>query len=90
MGWEPPSAEWVALNTNSASKNNPVPVGGGGAFRGWHGEWLGGFAERMGVCSLVMVELRVILRGLTLARDKGFKKLVVYVDSIIVAGFLRG
>jgi len=43
-----------------------------------------------GGISSVRAELRAVLRWLTLARDKGFKKLVVCIDSIIVVGFLKG
>ncbi|KAJ8441385.1 hypothetical protein Cgig2_009093 [Carnegiea gigantea] len=89
VDWEPPSAEWVALNMDGTSGNNPGPSGGGGVFHGWRGEWMGGFAERMGVYSSVRVELRAILQGLRLAREKGYRKLVVYVDSIVIVGMLN-
>ena len=46
--------------------------------------------EKMGVCSSVRAELWAVLRGLTLAREKGYKKLVVRVDSIIMVGILKG
>ena len=84
-----PSADWVALNTDGALKNNLGQAGGGGFFRGWRAEWMGGFAERMGVCSSVRAELRAILRGLRLAQEKGYRKLIVYVDSLVVAGMLK-
>ncbi|KAJ8432816.1 hypothetical protein Cgig2_026146 [Carnegiea gigantea] len=67
VGWEPPSVDWVALNTDGSSKHNPGLAGGGGVFRGRNGEWLGGFAENMGICSAVRVELRAVLRGFLLA-----------------------
>ena len=71
-------------------EENTGLAGGGGVFRGWNGERLGGFVEKMGVHSSVRAKLRAVLRGLLLAREKGYKKLVVYVDSIIVVGLLKG
>lgn len=65
-------------------------AGGGGVFRGWRGEWLEGFAERMGVCSFVRAELRAMLRGLLLVKERRFTKLVVKVDSMLVVGMLKG
>lgn len=59
-------------------------------FRWWNGEWLGGFAEKMGVCSSIRAELRAVLRGLSIAREKGYKKFGVFVDSITVVGLLIG
>lgn len=50
VGWEPPPADWVTLNTDGASRQNPSLAGCGGVFRGGKGEWLGGFAEKLGIC----------------------------------------
>ena len=90
VGWEPPPADWVTLNMDGASRQNPDLAGCGGVFRGGKGEWLGGFAEKLGICSSVRAELRAVLRRLLLARDKGFKKIIIFVDSIMVMGMLKG
>ena len=42
------------------------------------------------MCSSVRAELRAVLRGLLVAKERGFKKLVVNVDSILVVGMLEG
>jgi len=90
VGWEPPSVGCITLNTDGASKGNSGKAGGGGVFRGWKGEWLGGFAEGMGICSSVRAELRAVLQGLLVAKDKEFTKLMVKVDSMLVVGMLKG
>lgn len=51
--------------------------------------WLGGFAERMGICSSVRVDLRAVLRRLVLAKEKGFGKLTIKVDSSVVVSMLH-
>ena len=90
VGWEPTLVGWIALNMDGASRRNPGVSGGGGIFRGWHGECLGGFAERMGVYYSARAELRAVLRGLLVAKEKDFKKLLVNVDSMLVVGMLKG
>lgn len=53
--------------------------------------WLGAFAKKMGTCSSTRAELRAVLRGLLIAKERGFKKLVVTVDSITtIVGLLKG
>lgn len=49
------------------------------------GAWLGGFARKVGICSLVAVELWAVLWGLDMAWDKGSKKVILKVDSQLVA-----
>lgn len=90
IGWEPPPTGWCALNRDGALKQNSGLAGGWGVLRGWNGKWLGGFTERIGLCSSVRAELRMVLQGLSLANGKGFKKLIVHVDSIIIVGMLKG
>jgi len=65
-------------------------VGGGGVFRDWRGARWGGFVERMGVCSSVRTELRAVLRRLVIAKEKGFRKLIINVDFGVVVDMLRG
>ena len=50
----------------------------------------GGFAERMGVFPLVRAELRAVLRRLVIAKEKGFRKLIINMDSSVVVDMLQG
>ena len=63
VGWISPPLDWVALNTGGASRKNSGMAGGGGVFKDWKGEWLGGFAEKIGTCSSTRAALRAVLRG---------------------------
>ncbi|KAJ8444214.1 hypothetical protein Cgig2_028095 [Carnegiea gigantea] len=78
VGWDPPPMDWVALKTDGASRHNPGNAG------------CGGFAEKLGVCSLFNAELRAIFRGLTLAKGWGIKHLVLNVDSRVIVNSLHG
>jgi len=89
-GWEPPPVDWIALNTDGALRGNPGMAGGGGVFRDSSGNWLGGFAEKLGLCTSVRAELRALLQGLSLAKERGIWRLAVYVDSQVIVGMLKG
>jgi len=56
VGWKPPAEGWVKLNTDGACSNNGV-AGCGGIIKGCDGEWLGGFAKSIGMCSAYIAEL---------------------------------
>jgi len=89
VGWKPPPLDWIALNTDGASRMNPGMAGGGGVVWDWNCKWLREFAETMRICSSVIAEFRALLRGLQIAKEKGTKKLIVNVDSTTVLGLLK-
>ncbi|PNX83094.1 ribonuclease H [Trifolium pratense] len=56
IGWLPPKENFVKLNTDGANKDNMV-AGCGGVIQDCQGEWIGGFAKCVGVCSAFVVEI---------------------------------
>jgi ribonuclease HI len=86
--WEPPLEGWVKLNTDGAAKAGTAS-GCGGVIRGSHGEWIGGFAKYLGVCSAYVAELCGVLEGLTYARQRGCSKIELNVDSSVVDRAIR-
>lgn len=62
----------------------------GGVFGDSRGELLGSYAKHMGSYTLVKTDLKVILWGLRLARERGLQKLYVNLDSLVIVGFLQG
>jgi ribonuclease HI len=80
IGWSPPKPQFVKLNTNGAYKVSQV-AGCGGVIRGCQGEWLGGFAKCVGLCSAFIAELWGVVEGLRLAHRLGFKKVELNIDS---------
>ena len=87
--WDPPPTGWMVLNTDSASKGNPGAVGSGGVLRGDKGEWICDFRKSMGNCSAMKSEIKAILRGLWIAKDKDIKRVWVQVDSSTLVGLLK-
>ncbi|KAK2365828.1 heat shock 70 kDa protein [Trifolium repens] len=80
IGWSPPKSQFVKLNTDGAYKVSQV-AGCGGVIRGCQGEWLGGFAKCVGLCSAFIAELWGVVEGLRLAHRLGFKKVELNIDS---------
>ena len=80
---------WCKLNTDGSSKGNPGLATAGRAMRDEYGEWRGGFAINIGICSAPLAELWGVYYGLCIAWDKGIRRLEVEVDSKSVVGFLK-
>ena len=47
--WEKPPSGWTKLNMNGASLGNPGVAGCGGIMRDERGNWVVGFARRIGI-----------------------------------------
>lgn len=88
--WEAPSPGWVSLNTDGASKSNGGVAGCGGLCRDCTGTWLCGFSCNIGSCNAFLAEIWGVLEGLHLALAQGFTRVILQVDSAVVAGVLQG
>ncbi|GAU34393.1 hypothetical protein TSUD_217330 [Trifolium subterraneum] len=88
IGWKPPQNMFVKLDTNEAYKKNSV-AGCGGFIRGSQGEWLGGFAKCVGLCSAFVAELWGVYEGLQHVYSMGFKKVELHIDSETVVHVLK-
>ncbi|KAG7615876.1 Ribonuclease H domain [Arabidopsis thaliana x Arabidopsis arenosa] len=87
--WEPPRSGWLKLNTDGASRGNPGRASAGGVLRDALGEWRGGFALNIGICSAPLAELWGVYYGLYIAWQKRVTNLELAVDSKVVVGFLK-
>jgi ribonuclease HI len=83
--WLPPKELYVKVNTDGASKGNEI-AGCGGLIRGSQGEWLGGYAKCVGVCSAFVAE---VLEGLKYVRSRGFQKVELNIDSLTLVQVLK-
>jgi ribonuclease HI len=86
-GW-PPKELFVKINTDGAYKADQV-AGCGGVIRGMHGEWLGGFAKGVGLCSAFVAELWGVYEGLRQCHRMGFRKVELDIDSMAVVSVLK-
>jgi ribonuclease HI len=84
VGWSPPKPMYVKLNIDGAYKVNQV-AGCSGVIRGSHGEWIGGFAKNVGLCSAFVAELWGVLEGLRYIHRLGFNKveLSLYSEAVV-------
>ncbi|KAG7585508.1 Ribonuclease H domain [Arabidopsis thaliana x Arabidopsis arenosa] len=89
ISWKRPREGWVKISTDGASHGNPGPATAGGVIRGFDGEWLGGFALNIGICSAPLAELWGVYYGLVIAWERGFRRVELEVDSKLVVGFLH-
>ncbi|MCH81999.1 putative non-LTR retroelement reverse transcriptase, partial [Trifolium medium] len=63
----------------------------GGVIRGSDGEWIGGFAKCLRMCSAYIAELWGVYEGLLYARGLGYSRVEVNVDSsVMVHVLLKG
>ncbi|GAU20624.1 hypothetical protein TSUD_230380 [Trifolium subterraneum] len=76
--WKP---GWVKLNTDGAYKDGSA-AGCGGVIQDNRGGC--GGAKYSGICSAYVAELRGVLEGLRYARDLGFTRIELNVDSSVV------
>lgn len=60
----------------------------GGILRDEDGRWTCGYARALGTCSAYIAELWGVLDGLLLACDRGFTKVDVQLDSMIMVNHL--
>ena len=61
--WEKPRAGWLTLNTDGSAGSNSGP-GGGGLLRDENGNWVKGFARKIGNTSSYLAELWALRDGL--------------------------
>ncbi|WCJ39427.1 Polynucleotidyl transferase ribonuclease H-like superfamily protein [Euphorbia peplus] len=88
IAWKPPELGWVKLNTDGACKGNPGFASAGGLIRDCNGKWCGGFGVNIGFCTSSLAELWGVYFGLRLAWDKGYRKVIVEMDSKVVMNWI--
>lgn len=87
--WRPPDSGWYKLNCDGSVTNYGGKAGCGGVLRGEMGEFLFGYAAGLGPSSITEAELMAILRGMQIARERGFEKILVETDSLAVVSLLK-
>lgn len=78
--WHCPQQDLIKLNLDEAHDQDKNS-GCGGIIRNADGNWCGGFSKFVGNYSILMVELYGIFEGLKLVVERGYKKIVVEMDS---------
>ena len=79
--WEKPRAGWITLNPNGSVASNLGPAGGGGLVRDENGDWVMGFARRIGNTSSYLAELWALRDGLQLCLQINAQSVVIELDA---------
>lgn len=78
------------MNTDGAAKKDAGIAGCGGLMRNTDGGWLCGFAKSLGCCHAFIAELWGVYLGLQIAVEHGYMRVVLQVDSQVVATMVQG
>ena len=79
--WEKPPFGWLKLNTDGLADGNPGMAGCGGLLRDDHGNWLAGFARRIGTNTSFVAELWGLRDGLSLCYNLNIPSIIVELDD---------
>ncbi|KAL6279433.1 hypothetical protein ACE6H2_016314 [Prunus campanulata] len=88
--WTPPSDGFVKVNTDAAWIKESNRSGVGVVIRDSAGNVCGGLADNLYCCSALHAEAEAALRGLSLAKRKGFSKVMLETDSTILKQSVEG
>ncbi|XP_057444905.1 uncharacterized protein LOC130737157 [Lotus japonicus] len=88
VAWIPPGEDEVAVNCDGSRGAARNSSGYGGCLRDASGRWLGGFMGFGKDASVLAMELLAIFRGLRLAWDRGFRRVVCYSDSLLAVSLI--
>ena len=79
--WQRPPWDFVKINVDGSSLGNPGRIGAGGLIRASTRNFLVGFTVFAGVACNLLPELLAITKGLKLAWDRGYRKIICHSDS---------
>lgn len=79
----------MKMNVDGCSKGNPGSAGEGGIIRDHHGHMILAFAGYFGICSNNVAEAMAILQGLRICIDRGFLKIIVESDSVMLVNIIN-
>ncbi|XP_027103196.1 uncharacterized protein [Coffea arabica] len=87
--WETPSTKICKLNTDGCSPGNPGISGGGGVLRDSSGALIFGFSIPLGELISLQAETRSLLYGVQQYLSRGFSRVQIEVDSLLLVNILR-
>ena len=88
LRWRPAPFPFVTINTDGSSSGNPGPTGAGGLARTHAGTWLWGFFLNLGCTNNTVAKLWGIRTALTLAWDKGHRRVLLQSDSLLAVKWI--
>lgn len=86
--WTAPEMGWVKLNSDAAVQTAGQTASIEGVLRDLDANRLRGYSMSLGNDSVFHIEARAILEGLYFTWDKGFRKVEVECDNVLLVGLL--
>ena len=81
VGWHKPLEGWTKINTNGSCRRENNVMACGGVLRDEAGRFLKVFSCKLGICSVVEVELWGVWHGLNVTWNLGYHRAILEVDS---------
>ena len=81
--WQPPILNWIKCNIDGASNGNPGPSCGG-IFRNSNANFLGAFADNLGIANSFCADLHGAMIAIEFAFHRGWNHLWIETDSMLV------
>ncbi|KAF7806786.1 putative non-LTR retroelement reverse transcriptase [Senna tora] len=88
MTWQPPDEGWYKINCDGSYWCNSDDISCGGVIRNSHGDWITGFAKKLGKGTVFQAELWGALIGLKTAWDLHLPSVILETDSTLVYNFI--
>lgn len=79
----------MEVNRDGTKAAELYSSGFGGCLRGRHGKWLVGFMGFGHDASVLTMQLMAVYRGLQLAWDEGYRRVVCFSDSLLPVSLIR-
>lgn len=86
---EKPEAGWYRLKSNGSSTGNPGPVGSGGLIRNEDGDWVYGYARKIGVTTSFAAELWSLRDGLMQCFSLHLPAVEIEIDTKVIVDLLN-
>lgn len=86
--WTTPNPGYVKLNTDRAICGVHGKAGGGGVLRCSSGNWVAGFARKLGAVSSIIAELWALKDGLLLAKQLNLLNVNIELDAEFIVHLL--
>ncbi|KAK5772131.1 hypothetical protein PVK06_048402 [Gossypium arboreum] len=88
LNWSCPGRDWIKLNSNGAVSHNGSHASIGGVFQDYNAEWLCGYMMLLGKDVVFKIEARAMVERLFIAWEKGFRRIEVECDNVLLVKLL--
>lgn len=86
--WKKPDINWVKLNSDGSSRENPSVASSGGLIRNERGEWICGFARRIRTTTSFAAELWGLREGLLQYLSLNLSSVLLELDAKSIVDLL--